>query len=153
MTVRRAIGVGVLAALPAFVAAQASAPDADPAARRAPRPTAYDGAWGVSVDCPTSKDGALGYTLELEAKVENGVLRGERGHEGQASWLKLEGRVRDDGTLSLVGRGTTGDSKFSAGSQPIRTPYAFRAAGRLEPTRGEAVRNDVRVCNLLFVKR
>jgi len=120
----------------------------------------FDGKWNVTVACPKSDDGALGYTLEFVAQVKDGFLRGERGSEGSPSWLRYQGEIQPDGSAKLSAKGLTGDPKFSitnaqtgARYAPAQ-PYAYQVAARFEGSRGTGVATlQLRTCDVVFVKQ
>jgi len=113
----------------------------------------FDGKWNVTVDCPKHDDGALGYTLELVAEVKDGFLRGEKGGEGSAGSLRLEGPIHSDGRATFDARGVTAAPKFNVKGARSGTPYAYTVAARFEGSRGTGRRLQLRACVLTFVKQ
>lgn len=66
---RAAVLAAVLPAVLSFTSSRAADVAGD--ARR------FDGTWTTIVDCAKASDGALGYTLQFDSKVNDGVLIGE----------------------------------------------------------------------------
>jgi hypothetical protein len=113
----------------------------------------FDGKWNVTVDCPKHEDGALGYTLELVAEVKDGFLRGEKGREGSAGSLRLEGPIQPDGRATFDAKGVTADPRFNVKSARSGTAYAYTVAARFEGSRGTGRRLQLRACVLTFIKQ
>jgi len=112
----------------------------------------FDGMWNVTIDCPNA-DGAAGYTFDFVAQVKDGVLRGERGVEGGAGSLRLQGNIQPDGNARLDARGLTSDPKYNARNVPQGAPYAYSVAARFEGSRGTGRRTQLRPCDLTFAKQ
>src|SRR2546423_8965756 len=90
----------------------------------------FDGAWTTIVDCATTPDGALGYTLQFVSQVKDGRLFGEHGREGQPGRIKLEGDIDPSGTALLSARGLTSDPKFSVNHVRTLSPYSYHVKAR-----------------------
>jgi class 3 adenylate cyclase len=114
---------------------------------------AFDGTWNVTVECYRHADGALGYTLEFIARVKNGFLSGEKGADGEAGSLKLEGNIPPDGNATLSAKGRTGDPRFNAKNVRSGAPYAYDVIARFDGARGSGHRVQLRKCDLTFVKQ
>jgi len=134
------------------VAPAAPAPDKSPPAS-AGNVGRFDGKWSVTVDCPKHDDGALGYTLELVAEVKDGFLRGEKGGEGSAGSLRIEGPIQPDGRATFDAKGVTADPKFNVKGARSGTPYAYTVLARFEGSRGTGRRTQLRACVLTFIKQ
>ncbi len=131
----------------------ASAP-ATVAARASPLNVGrFDGIWNVTVTCSKAADGALGYTKAFVAQVKDGVLWGEDGIEGNASWLRLRGDIQPDGSAKLDANGLTGDPKFNIKGVQKGVPYAYQVEARFEGSRGTGRRVQLRACDLTFAKQ
>jgi hypothetical protein len=85
--------------------------------------------------------------------VKDGVLWGESGTEGNASWLRLRGDIQADGSAKLDANGLTGDPKFNVGGARKAMPYAYQVEARFEGSRGTGRRVQLRACDLTFAKR
>jgi class 3 adenylate cyclase len=112
----------------------------------------FDGTWNVTVSCPKSDDGALGYRYEFVAQVKDGILRGDQGVEGTAGWLRLQGSITPDGKAVFDANGLTGDSKYNVKGLQKGVPYNFQVAAHFEGSRGTGRRLQLRPCLLTFVK-
>ena len=113
----------------------------------------FDGTWNVTVECYRHTDGALGYTVEIIAHVKNGFLSGEKGANGDAGSLLLEGNIQPDGNATLSARGRTGDPRFNANNVRSGAPYAYDVIARFDGARGSGHRVQLRKCDLTFVKQ
>ena len=114
---------------------------------------AYDGNWNVTVVCQGRSEGVLGYTLEFVAQVKDGFVRGERGSEGSAGWLRLEGPIQPDGSATLNARGITDDPKYTVTRAAKGTPYVYTVAAHFEGSHGSGRRLELRACDLRFIKQ
>lgn len=140
-----------------------------PAARPAPEPLVqpqkpapapppashggFDGVWRVTVVCPRHEDGAAGYTVELQAEVKDGALRGEIGTEGNPGWLLLRGDIQADGSALFHAKGLTTDPRLSVKSVRRGTPYAYQVIAQFDGARGTGRRQELRACVLTFVRQ
>ncbi|MDQ6621733.1 MAG: hypothetical protein M3Z31_18920 [Pseudomonadota bacterium] len=113
----------------------------------------FDGAWSVNIDCAGHSDGALGYTFQFPARVENGFLAGQNGREGQPSYLKLEGQIDPSGAALLSARGLTGEQKYSVDRVRYGSAYSYHAKAQFDETRGTGRRIELRKCDLTFIKQ
>ena len=114
--------------------------------------TPFDGTWAVTLVCPTAADGAFGYTYRFNAAVVDGVLHGENGTRGMASWLALDGRIQPDGTGILAADGLTGSPEYSVGWVTKLTSYHYRVNAIFNAIRGTGTRTEIRPCTLDFVR-
>ena len=113
----------------------------------------FDGTWNVTVECTKHTDGALGYTLEFVAQVKDGLLRGEKGVDGTAGSLRLEGEIQPEGNAKLYAKGRTGDPKFNVNNVQSGAPYSYDVVARFEGSRGTGRRVQLRTCDLTFAKQ
>src|SRR5262249_36318029 len=67
---------------------------APPSASRSP---SFDGTWLADMECPAIP-GGLGYVLEFEVLIKDGVLHGESGQKGKPGWRALDGKIDLDGS-------------------------------------------------------
>ena len=91
--------------------------------------------------------------LGIRGPGEGRALRGERGIEGAAGWLRLQGEIQPDGSAKLDAKGVTGDPKFSVKGAQFGVPYFYQVAARFEGSRGTGRRMQARACDLTFVKQ
>jgi class 3 adenylate cyclase len=113
----------------------------------------FDGTWTVTNVCTPTADGAQGFKYDFVAHVKDGYLRGDRGKEGSADWLRLEGQIQPDGSARLDARGTTGDPKYSVKGVAKGTPFGYHVAARFEGSSGTGKRLELRPCDMRFVKQ
>lgn len=130
----------IMALAPLFV--QAAAPAANP----------FDGAWIATVSCPNT-EGAMGYVFDVPITITGGAAHGQRLKPGEPGWLKLDGRVDDDGQAELDARGLVGAAPFAVGHQPRGTEYGYHVEARFEGDSGSGRRIEGRPCALSFVRR
>lgn len=139
------------------VQAQVVATAAVPTIVAKPAPPAiragFDGVWRVTVECPRHEDGAAGYTVELQAEVKDGALRGENGTEGSPGWLLLQGDIQTDGSALFRAKGLTTDPKFSVKGVRKGSPYAYQVVAQFDGGRGTGRRQELRACVLTFVRQ
>jgi hypothetical protein len=114
---------------------------------------AFDGVWNVKVDCPKHEDGALGYTVDLVANVQNGFLQGQVGTEGRPGWLLMRGEVRPDGTAHLFVSGLTSDPKLNVYGAHRGSPYFYDVSASFDGRQGTGRRLQLRACVLRFTKQ
>jgi hypothetical protein len=112
--------------------------------------TRFDGSWGVIALCPSTADGAFGYTLQFTAEVKAGMLHGQYGTAGQPASLALDGVIQPDGTAKLAAKGFTGDPDYTQAKAKPSTPYGYDVTARFEGSRGTGTRVGGRICNYSF---
>jgi hypothetical protein len=117
---------------------------------------AFDGTWFVSLDCPDTSDRnglVKGYQYGFDVQIVHGHLDGMHGTAGQAASVHYVGDVADDGALEIRAEGMTGANDYSVGRVARGTAYRYTMGGRLDETRGQAVRRELRPCKAAFAKR
>jgi hypothetical protein len=122
------------------------------AARSDPGPGRFDGVWTTILSCGNS-NGALGYSFEFPATVKDGVLHAEKGTSGQPGWLRLDGKILEDGSADLYANGIVGAAPFAVGQRPAGTEYGYHVAARFSETSGTGQRVEGRPCTVVFTKR
>jgi len=122
-----------------------------PAAAAGPSdPAGFDGSWSVIALCPSTTDGAFGYTLQFAAGVKSGVLHGQYGTAGQPASLALDGPIAPDGTAKFAAKGLTGDSDYTQAKVKPATPYSYDVTAQFKGSRGTGTRVGGRICNYTF---
>jgi class 3 adenylate cyclase len=116
------------------------------------QPSAFEGTWRVTVDCPQEPGGAKGFTLRFVSEVKDGVLHGQNGTEGLPGSLTLRGKILPDGTAWLNANGLTGNPASTIGGLPAGTIYRYSVRARFEGSKGTGTRDQGRVCNFDFAK-
>jgi len=96
----------------------------------------FDGDWLVTISCPnnTERSAARGYKLQFPARVSDGRIVGERGNEDGPGWLRIEGKIGDDGKALLDAHGRTGDPESRSSSR--RRRRGSRTTSRHNSTAG-----------------
>jgi hypothetical protein len=125
------------------------------AAGVAPPSTRFDGAWEVTITCPSSPEnpGVKGYSYRFPATVKDGLLVGSHLAEGEAGSLRIEGVIPSDGKAQLKGWGHTGGAEYNLKHAAAGTRYGYGIRARFEETRGTGRRVDGRVCHFSFAKK
>jgi len=113
---------------------------------------AFDGPWGITMDCPDA-GAAKGYSIYFMMQVTNGLVSGQHGEKGApGSWI-LTGTIASDGTAQLRADGLTGNNKaYNLGGVGGGQPLTFGISGRLERERGVGTRSEGRSCRVTFVR-
>jgi hypothetical protein len=115
----------------------------------------YDGEWSVVLVCPDTQDKSglvKGYEFTFHVSIANGKLQGQYGSKDRPASVLYSGEVGADGTLEVRATGNTGESDRSVGKVARGTAYSYTMAGKLEQTRGQAVRRELRPCTATFGK-
>lgn len=124
-----------------------------PVMAAAPDAAAFDGTWDVLVLCPSTADGAFGYTLQFTAQVKSGLLHGLYGTAGKPSSLTLDGTIEPDGTAKFAAKGLTGDSVYTQAKAKPATAYSYDVTATFKGSRGSGVRvGGSRTCNYTFTR-
>ena len=147
---QRRLSPAVLARLLPLLAAVLAQPAP---AQAAATGSAYDGAWTITLNCPSvdSRQGPVqGYEFAFPATVAAGRLAARHGSEGAPSSLAYEGQVADDGTITIRASGVTGPSTYAIGKVAQGTPYTYTMRGRLDASSGTARRIEGRPCTATF---
>ena len=112
----------------------------------------FDGTWDTLLTCPNS-NGALGFTYHFDSIIKDGVLHGEKGDKGQPGWFELNGRIPEDGNVSLLAEGLVGAAPFAVGQRPKGTQYAFHVASLFTEKSGNGSRVEGRPCSVTFARK
>jgi hypothetical protein len=124
-----------------------------PAAAAGRDPAAFDGTWDVLALCPSTADGAFGYTLQFTAQVKAGVLHGLYGIQGKPSSMTLDGTIQPDGSAKFAAKGLTGDSDYTQAKVKPATPYGYDVTATFKSSRGTGTRvGGTRICNYSFTR-
>ncbi len=113
----------------------------------------FDGAWNVTLNCPTAPDNTLSYTWQFPATVVQGVLHGEHGVKDGGSWLTLDGKIEPDGSSTLMANGLTNAPAYAVGHPQPRTPYTYEVSAHFDAASGSGQRTTTRHCDFVFVKQ
>jgi hypothetical protein len=126
--------------------AQTSAPRAQPAP---PDLARFDGAWQIQINCQRPSGGTTQQSLDVVAKVNQGVLHGETGQEGEPGWRQIHGQIRNDGHANLVAKVIPNENvrrKRNAPMTTIEFPAVF------QETSGRGQTQQPRTCSINFSK-
>ncbi len=113
----------------------------------------FDGAWNVTLNCPTAPDNTLSYTWQFPATVVQGVLHGEHGVKDGGGWLTLDGKIEPDGSSTLMANGLTNAPAYAVGHPQPRTPYTYEVSAHFDAASGSGQRTTTRHCDFVFVKQ
>ena len=120
-------------------------------AAHAPDVRRFDGVWIGSLVCASTDRGLPGWKYRFVAKVANGALHGERGHQGQPGSETWDGTVKADGTIEVLQKGLSGDSARDPFHRPAGTEFQNTYAGKLSESHGTLTRLNRASCNIDFV--
>ena len=115
----------------------------------------FDGRWSVLLVCPDTNDKSglvKGYEYTFTVAIRDGALQGEYGAPGHPASVVYAGHVSNDGVLEIHATGNTGRSDYSVGKVAQGTQYNYTLRGKLEPSRGQATRRELRPCTATFSK-
>lgn len=139
-----------LRATPLLLGTAASCHAAD-AAAAAGHP--FDGQWSVVLVCDDTHDRTglvKGYEFTFVVTIADGKLQGQYGAKGRPSSVVYTGEVADDGTLEVRAAGNTGHADRTVGKLARGSEYGYTMAGKLDGSRGQAVRRELRPCTATF---
>ena len=111
----------------------------------------FDGAWSAALLCPATADGVRGFRRDIAITVQNGMLHGAVGTQGEPAYLALDGAIQPDGTALLTATGLTGDAAYSGA--PKGRPFRYTLQTRFEGGSGTGRRIEFRPCDLVLSKR
>jgi hypothetical protein len=114
--------------------------------------TAFDGKWDVTLSCPRSLDGAMPYSFDFPADVQNGVIHGDHGMSGQPGSLELDGTIDTDGTAKMKAHGLTGHSRYNLGHSEKGVAYSHWVSAHFDATKGAGHWDAARICDFTFTK-
>jgi hypothetical protein len=112
----------------------------------------FDGAWDTILSCANA-NGALGYSFEFMSSVKEGILHGEKGEQGKAGWLSLDGSILEDGSANLYVQGMVGAAPFAVGQRPAGSAYGYHLGSKFAGASGKGTRVEGRPCAATFTKR
>jgi hypothetical protein len=115
--------------------------------------TPFDGRWSALLVCPDTKDKSglvKGYEYSFPVTIRDGALQGQYGEPGHPASVTYTGQVSNDGVLEVHATGNTGRSDYTAGKVMQGTPYSYTLQGKLEQSRGQATRKELRPCTATF---
>ena len=112
----------------------------------------FDGNWAVTIVCSTTADGALAFSYQFNATVNNGILHGEHGLRGSPGSLALDGPIGPDGHALFSAEGLTGAPAYNVGHVPELNKVRYHSNARFEGARGTGTRVETRPCDAAFQK-
>jgi hypothetical protein len=118
----------------------------------------FDGTWNTTVVCDV-RSNALGYTWKFVSTVTNNVLHGERGTQGQNTYLAIDGKIGGDGKAKLTASGITGSSEYThAPTKSVGEEYSYEVKSEFTDTKGKGERSTGlgiagRPCHYTFEKQ
>ena len=111
----------------------------------------FDGPWTVTQACP-DHNGAKGYKNKYRMTVTDGFARALWGKEGTPDSLALTGKIQPDGSVTLVGKGLTGDAKYNLGGGPAGAAYTYSFPAQFTADKGLGTRTIGRPCTFTFTR-
>jgi hypothetical protein len=114
--------------------------------------TGFDGFWQTTVVCEKKGD-VSGWSTSFIGRVKDSVYHGHVGEDGKPGWTTYDGAVERDGSVEIIQKGFTGDSRSTLGHVSPGTKFSFSFAGRFLESRGSALRVSGRTCHMDLVKQ
>jgi hypothetical protein len=111
----------------------------------------FDGTWQVTLVCPTTPQGAQGFTFVFPAIVSGGHLHGQYGTPGQAPSLTYDGTIRPDGGVDIAADGLTGNPNFNVAQVQRGMPYKYHLFATFAGAHGHGHKTEFRPCDADFV--
>jgi hypothetical protein len=109
----------------------------------------FDGAWQIHINCQRPSGGTTQQSLEVVAKVKQGVLHGETGQEGEPGWRQIHGQIRNDGHANLIAKVIPNENARRKRNAPMTT-IEFPAV--FQETSGRGQTQQPRTCSINFSK-
>jgi hypothetical protein len=119
--------------------------------RLAAVPTEFDGKWAVTHTCQAFEL-AKPYVNHYGMIVTGGYAVAQWRTPGQPDSWTLEGQIRSDGALTLLGTGRMGQPIFNANGEAAGTPLKLTMTGQLKGDSGELEVAGPRHCAVTLVK-
>jgi hypothetical protein len=99
----------------------------------------FEGRWVTTVSCEPAR-GALGFSYQFTSTVNDGVIHGLHGTEGQPGSLQIDGTIPPDGNAALYAKGRTGSKEFVPDAILRRAQSTATTSRRTSTIRPAAVR-------------
>jgi len=80
------------------------------------------------------------------------VLHGEKGDQGKAGWLQIDGKIASDGSADLYADGLVGAKEFAVGRRPAGTRYGYHIDAKFSGDSGTGKRVEGRPCSVTFTR-
>jgi invasion protein IalB len=112
----------------------------------------FDGQWSLEAECQAVAPNVSKGTWKSIGKVANGQLSAKFGDEGKPGSGKFEGIVQPNGSLELLVKGLSGDSKYNTDNVPEKTPFSWKATGSISGSEGTARKMEGRFCHVSLSK-
>lgn len=101
----------------------------------------FDGKWITKLTCP-AKGNTEGYTWEFDSVIENNNFRAERGAAGEPGYLRIEGKIAEDGSGNLSATGVVASRKYARGVFAHKgEEYNYNIKARFQDAQGTGTRN------------
>ena len=118
----------------------------------------FDGKWLTKMTCP-AKGKTEGYTWQFPSVVTAGDLRGEHGKAGEAGYLLIEGKIKEDGSAKLSANGIVASKAYARGVFTGKgDDYSYNIKAQFQDTQGTGIRDKGlgvvgRPCTFDFAKQ
>jgi hypothetical protein len=113
----------------------------------------FNGTWQVALVCPTTPQGAQGFTFVFPATVNDGHLHGQYGTMGRAPSLTYDGTIQPDGRATVAATGLTGNPDFNVAQVQKGVPYGYHFIAQFEGAHGHGTKTEIRPCEVDFVRQ
>jgi hypothetical protein len=102
----------------------------------------FDGQWLTKLTCPP-KGSTSGYTWEFPATIQNSNFIGEHGTAGEPGYLRLEGKIADNGSAKLAANGIVASRQYARGVFAHKgEDYSYDVKAVFKEAEGTGTRNE-----------
>lgn len=107
----------------------------------------FDGSWNVLVNCDKWKE-TEGILRTFPTKISQNIVKIERGKSDRAGYIKLDGKIQDNGTLTLTGHTLSVHPQFLG--RPVTGTFTGKFSGDYYEGKGAF---GSRPCTLTLVRK
>ena len=102
----------------------------------------FDGRWLTKLTCPP-KGSTSGYTWEFPATIQNSNFIGEHGTAGEPGYLRLEGKIADNGSAKFAANGIVASRQYARGVFVHKgEDYSYDVKAVFKEAEGTGTRNE-----------
>ena len=102
----------------------------------------FDGHWLTKLTCPP-KGSTSGYTWEFPATIQNNNFIGEHGAAGEPGYLRLEGKIAENGSAKLAANGIVASRQYARGVFAHKgEEYSYDVKAQFKEAEGAGTRNE-----------
>jgi hypothetical protein len=102
----------------------------------------FDGQWLTKLTC-LPKGSTSGYTWEFPATIQDSNFIGEHGTAGEPGYLRLEGKIADNGSVKLAANGIVASRQYARGAFAHNgEDYSYDVKAQFKEAEGTGTRNE-----------